>query len=119
MKEAQESLKRRLSHADVVEQQLSQRKSKDKISTLSVKNTPKIHLEHPHETTEIRNIKKQVDCTYKENSKYYKAFEDDLARISAGLHREFAEIDETRETLRKEVLEMREEMKEVSEGHVM
>ncbi|CAG9330467.1 unnamed protein product [Blepharisma stoltei] len=115
--EAQQRLKRRLSHADVVEQHLSLRKSKERSSSSVNKITPKNSFGQVQETAEMRLIKKQEEYENKEKSKFNKSYEDELKKIWIELEKEYVKVNDRRELLRKECLEMREEMKNVQDAY--
>ncbi|CAG9332319.1 unnamed protein product [Blepharisma stoltei] len=108
LSEAQEMLKRRLDHSDVVEQHLSIRKGKDKIpSRPSTQQTSHLH--------EFRQSKKIEDEQFKERCRYYRLYEEDLSTLATNLENELKKCNEQRETYRKDCSEMREEMKAVSD----
>ncbi|CAG9321352.1 unnamed protein product [Blepharisma stoltei] len=106
--EAQESLKRKLDHSDVVELQLCARRGKDPVqSRPTTQQTSNLH--------EFRQSKRVEEEQFKERCKYYRSYEEELDHLCNDLDNQLKTCNEKRETYRKECSEMREEMKTAME----
>ncbi|OMJ68511.1 hypothetical protein SteCoe_34020 [Stentor coeruleus] len=103
IREAKSLMERRIQHQNIAEEAINNRKKcfgKDTSPSTSLK----------FNTTNIRITKRLEEEKFKEKSLYYKQYEDELDKSLRNFEKKLKEINDYRESLRAEVIGMRNEL---------
>lgn len=105
IREAKSLMERRIHHQNFAEEAISNRKK------YLIKGTTSPNTSLKFDTTNIRIQKRLEEEKFKEKSMFYKQYEDELDKSLGNFEQKLKEINDYRESLRTEVMEMRNELK--------